>query len=140
MSPASPGDSPRSADGSDLGSFQIAASVLGPGTCEILCATFKSGVSISHSPAGLQSQMFQELIFPGQDPQAEDPDMELKVLASWGEFLIVITLPFLSSPPGDMGVNSPLLPIFLCFLLCTFSCRKYFLINSRFFSSLVSHK
>ena len=29
------------------GSFQITASALGPGACEILCAPFKSGVSIS---------------------------------------------------------------------------------------------
>ena len=54
LSPASPGGSPRSEDGSDTGSFQITASALGPRECEILCAPFKSGVSISHSPLGLQ--------------------------------------------------------------------------------------
>ena len=34
---------------SDSGSFQIIASSLGPRACEILCVSFKSGVSISHS-------------------------------------------------------------------------------------------
>ena len=36
-------DPPRSAGGSDAGSFQITASVLGPGACKILCAPFNSG-------------------------------------------------------------------------------------------------
>ena len=35
------GDSPRSAGGSDPGSFQITASALAPWACEILCASFK---------------------------------------------------------------------------------------------------
>ena len=64
--PVSPGASPTSAGGSDPGSFQITASALGPGVCEILCSHFKSGVSLSHSllallkvsPIGLQSQTF----------------------------------------------------------------------------------
>ena len=64
--PASLGGSPRSAGGSDPGSFQITASVLGPRACKMLCAPFKSGVSISHSPlallkaspSDLHSQMF----------------------------------------------------------------------------------
>ena len=45
--------------------FQIIASTLGPGACNVLCMPCKSGVSISHStlalwkvsPTGLQSQM-----------------------------------------------------------------------------------
>ena len=44
---ASSGDPPRSANESDLGSFQMTASVLGPRGCEILCVPFKSGVSVS---------------------------------------------------------------------------------------------
>ena len=35
------GDSPRSAGGSDPGSFQITTSALAPWACEILCASFK---------------------------------------------------------------------------------------------------
>ena len=63
---ASPGSSPRSAGGSDPGSFQITASALGPGVCEIFCVPFNDGVSISYSPltlpevspSCLQSQTF----------------------------------------------------------------------------------
>ena len=62
----SPGDAPRSASGSDSGSFQITASVLGLGACEILHVSFKSEVSVSYSllafqyirPGGLQCQIF----------------------------------------------------------------------------------
>ena len=50
LPPASPRDLSRSAGRSDPGSFQIAASALGPGACEILCTPFTSGLSISHSP------------------------------------------------------------------------------------------
>ena len=52
--PASAGGSPRSAGGSDTGSFQTAASALGPRACEILCGPFESGVSVSHSHLALQ--------------------------------------------------------------------------------------
>ena len=73
LPPASPGGSPRSAGGSDPGSFQITASSMGPGVCEILCAPFESGVSISLSPlgpsevnsAGLQGQILWGFL---QDP------------------------------------------------------------------------
>ena len=91
----SPGDAPRSASGSDSGSFQITASVLGLGACEILHVSFKSEVSVSYSllafqyirPGGLQCQIFWRFIFSGQDPQAGDPDVELRLLAPWGELL-----------------------------------------------------
>ena len=55
--------------------------------------SFKSGVSISHSPlarlegspARLQSQMFFGLDFLVQGPQAGEPDMGLRPLTPWGE-------------------------------------------------------
>ena len=50
LPPASPRDSPRSAGRSDPGSFQITASALGPGACEILRASFKAEVCTSLSP------------------------------------------------------------------------------------------
>ena len=53
MPPNPPRGSPRSACGSDPGSFQITASALGSGVCAILCVPFKSGVSVSHSPLAL---------------------------------------------------------------------------------------
>ena len=88
---ASPGDSPKSAGCSDPGSFQIIASALCPGVCEILCAPFKNRVSIFHStlalsrvsPAGLQSQMFWGLIFLVQDPQTGEPNVGFRPFAPW---------------------------------------------------------
>ena len=76
LPPASPGVSPRSAGGSNLGSFQITAFALDFGAHEMLCASLKGEVSISYSPltllkvspAGLQCQMFWGLVFPVQDP------------------------------------------------------------------------
>ena len=93
MPAASLGDSTGSAGGSDPTSFQITASALGLGVCEILCVPFKSGVSISHSllallkvsPTGLQSQTFWGLVFSVQDPRAGEPDVGLEPLAPWGE-------------------------------------------------------
>lgn len=63
---ASPGGSLRSATRSNPGPFQIAASALGPRTCEILHMSFKSGAYLPHSPlalpklntTSLQSQTF----------------------------------------------------------------------------------
>ena len=51
LPPASLRGSPRSAGGSNPGSFQITASVLGPRACEILCVPFKSEVSFPQ-PSG----------------------------------------------------------------------------------------
>ena len=47
---ASLGDSPRSAGGSDPGSYPITDSALGIRVCESLCASFKSGIPISYAP------------------------------------------------------------------------------------------
>ena len=63
--PASLGDSSRPAGRSVPGSYKITASALGPSAHEILCAPFKSEVSISTnpleliriSPTDLKSQM-----------------------------------------------------------------------------------
>ena len=71
LPPTSLGDSPRSADRSGPGFYQITAFTLGPRTCEILCAPFHGEVSISPSPvglpklcpAGLQSQILWGLVF-----------------------------------------------------------------------------
>ena len=89
---ASLGDSPRSAGGSDPGSFHITPSALGPGACEILSVPFKSGVYFPQplglqkvSPAGFQSQMSWGLVFPVQGSWAEEPEEGLRPLAPWGE-------------------------------------------------------
>ena len=85
--PVSPGDFPSSAGRSDPGSFQITASAWGPGACEILCAPFKSSVSLDLpevSPTSLQSQMFWGLIFVVH-PCVGEPDVGLRPLAPWGK-------------------------------------------------------
>ena len=88
LPPASPGDSPRSAGGSDPDSIQLTASALRPGACEILCVPFKNGVYFPQ-PSGLPKvnpislqQMFWGLIFPAQDSWAGHPDVGH--LTPWG--------------------------------------------------------
>ena len=73
--------------------FKLLLLPWGPGVREVLCASFKSGVCVSHSPlallevslGGLQSQTFWGLVFPGQDPQAGEPDVGLGPLTPRGE-------------------------------------------------------
>lgn len=89
--PASPGSSSRSAGGSDLDYFQINASSLGLGSCEILCASFNSAVSISHSSLalpkvsspGLQRQMFGELILLRHVPELQSPRWDPDPCSLW---------------------------------------------------------
>ena len=93
LPPASLGGSPGSVGGSDPGSFQITASSLCLGGCEILCAPFKSGDSISYSPlalpkvspVGLQSEKFQGLILPVQEPWTGEHNVGPGPLAPWRE-------------------------------------------------------
>ena len=147
MSPASPGGSPRSAGGSDPGSFQITASALSPGVCEILCVPFESGVSISHSPlpllkvspTDLQSQMWG--LLSQCKTQAWRAGCGPWTPCSLRRtYSIVVVLPPVVCLPGDMGfyytMSPPLVPIFLWFLLYFFSCRRSFLLFFQFFSSV----
>ena len=91
--PTSLEESSRSAGRSDSGAYEITAWSWYPRVCEILCAPFKSEVSISSnslglskvSPTGLQSQMLWGLIFLVQNPQAGEPDMGLSPLTPLGE-------------------------------------------------------
>ena len=91
LPPASPEGSPRSTIGSDPGTFQITASALGLGACEILQVPFKSRVSLPYSPpaipypTGLQSQAFWGPVFPMKDPQPGKLYVKLKPLSPWGE-------------------------------------------------------
>ena len=65
------GDSPRSASGSDPGSFQITASALGPQVLRFCCTCFKNGVSVSYSPLALlkiSPAGFQRPVFPMHEP------------------------------------------------------------------------
>ena len=75
--PVAPGDSLRSAGGSDPVSFRTTASVQGPGAHTTFCAPFEHGVSIFYSPlallkvnpAGLQSQTPGGLSAQGRNPR-----------------------------------------------------------------------
>ena len=70
-------------------------------------AVFRNRVSISHSPldhpevspSGLQRRMFWELIFLVQDPQREEPDVELAPHSFQRTFAIVIILPVVDHSP-----------------------------------------
>ena len=129
---ASLADSPRSTDESDLGSFQITASALVPGVCEILCAPFKRGISISPSPlgllklipAGLQSQTFWGLgaCLPGAGSLgwgAQYGAQTPRSLRSTSAVVIILTCvghPLLGCG-SRLCAALPLLPILLWFLL-----------------------
>ena len=125
-----------SADRSDTGSSQITASALSPGVCDILCAPFKSKISIFPSPLGflkvsstlLQSQILWELIFPLQEPQAGEPNMRLRPLTPLEEPLQCNYSPICRLPAQGYGidyiVSLLLLPISLWFPFYTFSCRR----------------
>ena len=74
--PSSPGDPLRPAGMSVPGSYEVTAFALGLSAHEILCAPFKSEVSVfpkpvellQLSPTSLQSQMLWGLLFPMPDP------------------------------------------------------------------------
>ena len=59
---------------------------LGPSVLESLCVPFKNGISLSPSPmeflctspTNLQCQMLQRFFLPMPDPQAWEPDVELR--------------------------------------------------------------
>ena len=125
--PSSPGDSPRSAGRSDSSSFLSIAYALGLRACEILCAPFKSGVSVSHSApellkvgsTGLQGQTFWRLTFLVQIPR------------SLGTSSATVTiLPFVNHPPWGILGFCLSYSSSLWLLLYIFSCRRSFLVGS----------
>ena len=91
---ASLGGSPKSANGSEPGSFEIPASQPSLGVCEILCVPFKSRVFVSYSPLALLCKLHwpskPDVLgtrFPGAGPQAGEPNLRLGSLTPWGELL-----------------------------------------------------
>ena len=75
MPSASLGCSSKSAGGSDPGSFQNIVYSLGLRVCEVLCAPFESGASISYSSLTLQveeAQYNQDQYTWVDDPHIED--------------------------------------------------------------------
>lgn len=76
-----PASLPRPAGRSDPDSFEVTAFALDPRECEVLSASFKSGVSILHSPlplpkvspTGFPRQIFLGACFPGAGPLGWGP-------------------------------------------------------------------
>lgn len=147
MSPNSPEDSPRSADGSDPGSFQIADSALGPGAC-----------GFCGRPLRVESLFPTAFwLFPKQAPLAFKPNILRVNLSGAGPpglgtqygaqtpgsldrtSAIVIFLPFVCRPRWGVGFHYvkslPLIPTSL-WLLFIFSCRRSFLLVLWSFSSI----
>lgn len=142
LPPTSPGGSPRSAGMSDPGSFQIIVSALGPRACEILCAPFKSTVSIMHSTVSLSkvSLLAYKAKHSGAClPGAGPPDWGVQC-RTWTPHnlgrtvTIIIILPFVGHPPGGKG----LVYTVILFLLYFFSCIISFLLVFWAFSSTVT--
>ena len=94
LPPASLGDSPRSAGGSDPGSLLPSAPV--PTTDKILCLSFQNGVSISHSLLSLlkisitdlQSQILWGLIFLAHNSGLQSPLWGTDPLVPGGPLLL----------------------------------------------------
>ena len=150
LPPASPGGSPRLASGSDSGSFQITASALGPGACEILCAPFKSGVYFPQPSSSPESKLCWPskpnvlgAHLPGAGLPGWGAQCGAQTLCSLGRTsAIVIIFCCVGHLPGGMGLDcttSPLLlPVSLWFLFYIFSCRRSFLLVFRSFSLIVA--
>lgn len=119
------------------GFFQITASVLGLGACDILCAPFRSRISIyfsslaflTVSPVAIKVKYPAWLIF-----QYNPPDLGVwyKGQISWSlekTSTVVIMLPFVGHLPRNMGpdyLESPLiLPVLLCYFY-SFNCKRFF--------------
>ena len=93
--PVSPEDTPKISSGFDPGYYPVTAFALGPDALEILCALFKSEVSISPNPVellqssstGFQGQRFWALFLLVPDPHAGGLDVGLSILTLVGECL-----------------------------------------------------
>ena len=142
---ASLGGSPRSTAGSDPGSFQIIASALGPGACEILYAPFKSEVYFPWPSGSSKIKACQP-----SKPNVLVDHLPGAGLLGWGALygaqiptslgrtsVIIIILPFV-----DIGIDyttcPPLLLILFWFLLYIFRCRRSFVLVLWSVSSVVA--
>ena len=83
----------KSESGSPPGSFQMTASMLELGVCEILCMPFKSGISIftalqlssTQVPLAFKARCFRGLSFLCRTPRLGAPKVRHRPLAPWGE-------------------------------------------------------
>ena len=93
--PYPPGNPPSPASRSDPGSYKVRPFVMGPGAFESLCAPspsiellFYQLLCSSRTPALFGHQMAWTLPYWMPVPQAEDPDMGLRILTPVGEYLL----------------------------------------------------
>ena len=147
LSPASLGCFPRSASGSNPGSFQITASALGLGVCEILHMPFKSRVSVSYNLIALHGckppLAFKASHSGGSSSQCRTPWAGVLTPCFLGRTsAVLIILSFVNRLPRSVGLDYtlslPLLPIQVWFLHYIFSCGKSFLLVFRLFSQIVA--
>lgn len=109
--PASPGDPPRPEGRSRPASYEVTAFALYPSACETLCASFKSGVSVSASHVellqssltGFQNQMLWVLLLPMLEPWTESPTRVSELSLLWETFYDTIILHLIGHPPHGMG-------------------------------------
>ena len=152
LAPASQGGSPRSAGGSNQGSFWITALALRPRTYEVLCAPFKNGVSFPQRSDSSECTLCWPsranvvgFVFPVQDFQFGEPQLEVcgvQIPCSLGRTSeVVIILPFVGHPCGGIVLNCTaslsLLLVWLRFLY-VFSCRRSSLLAFWSFSSILA--
>ena len=144
--PVSLGGSPRSAHGSDPGSFQISVTVLGPGVCEncvyplrmeslfptalwVSCTQVPLAFKDRHSRA---SSSHAGPLNWGAHCGAQTPHSSGRTSA------IVIILPCVVHPPGDVGLDCTAAPHLISGLLWLFlyifSSGKSFLLVFRLLS------
>ena len=128
MPPVSLGGSPRLASGSDPDSFQI-TSALGLEKCD------GPQILLEASPTGLQSQVFSVLMFPVQDPQDGEPNVELRLLLHGKKIFNCNYPPLCGYLRGAVGFDYAMSPLLLhvpfWFLFYSFSCRGPFLLVPR---------
>ena len=129
---------PRSTGRADPSSSQIIASSLGPETCELLCAPFKRGVSISSRPMALlklnplvfQAKCSRGLSSWHRTPRVGSLMQSLDTFLLWENLCSCNYSPLHGFPAQQViGLNYTtylaLLPNSLWFLLCKFHCRNF---------------
>ena len=112
LPPASPGDTSWPAGRSGPGSWEVTAFALGSGACEILCALFKCGLSVSPSPVevlqlsptGLQREITWGFPLLMSDPQDGNLMWVSELSLLWEQFCDIIILQFVCHPPGEYWI------------------------------------
>ena len=108
---ASPGGSPRSASGYDLGFFQNTVSTLGPRACEIVCAPFRMKSLFLTAPSSPESKLYWASNVLGAHLPCAGPPGCGPQCGTWTTYFlertstVIIILLFVGCPPMDMGLD-----------------------------------